>query len=211
MTDVLAQMRFTTPGGAMVNTFAFHATTYADYAAHSTAVAAALTTFYTAGSTTDSLGCLMASWVSRSCELRTYDFNQGKPRVPTIYSITLPNAHTPVTLNKLPADVAMCLSWHGAPPITRSKRGRIFLGGAQTEWVVEGSAGALPTWLMISGGPAFRALTSMTTLAASPVGWCVRSQKYGGTVPVVGGYVDSEPDTQRRRGSPTSTRITWGS
>ncbi len=210
MVDLWAQVRFSTPSGAMVNTFSFRSASTPLYQDLSAQVAAALTLFYNGGVVPNSLGAYMASWVARAFEIRTYNPADGKPRVPTIYSATLPAAHGGATHEHIPADVCMCLSFHGAPPITRSKRGRIYLGGVQNEWIQSGSTAGLPSFITVATSAADSAIKAMTQLAAASVGWSIYSRVHNTYAPVVGGYVDSEPDTQRRRGSTTASRISWG-
>lgn len=209
MTFVSSQVRFTTPSGANVNTFHFSTNTVPTYTQLSDQVATALTNFYNGGGSS-SIGANMAGWVSRSVEIRNYDPNTQPPRVPTIYSFTLPAAKWGATDWSVPADVAMCLSYHASPPITRRKRGRIYITGPSAAWLAPGTVSSLPAWNMTGTGPAFAANLAATALAAAAVGWSVYSRAAGAYFPVVGGYVDSEPDTQRRRGATTSTRNTWG-
>jgi hypothetical protein len=206
MAFVWSQVRFTTPTGVMVNTFAFNTTNYVTYPSHSDAVAAALTTFYNSSG----IGANMATWVARAYEIRNYNPLDGKPRVPTIYGVTLPANTAGTTVNVIPGDVSQCLSFHGAPPITRRKRGRIFLGGVTSNWMATPDASSYPRFITTLNGQTQAAINAMTTLAASTVGWCIYSRAGGTYAPVVGGYVDSEPDTQRRRGNTASSRVTWG-
>jgi hypothetical protein len=194
----------------MVNTFHFQNAAQPSYAAYSDQVAAALTLFYTAG-TTQSVGAFMAGWVSRSVEIRNYNPADAKPRVPTIYGITLPACRTASTSWHIPADVAMCVSFHAAPPITRRKRGRIYLGGVTDEWLLTATTGSLPVWETTAGKVVQAVNAACLALSTPGLGWSVYSRVNDGYQFVVGGHVDSEPDTQRRRGATTSTRVTWGS
>jgi len=211
MTDVIAQVRFSTPGGAAINTFNFHATSYATYALHAADAAAALVTFYTTdgGGGTTSIGAYMAAWVSRGGEIRCYNRDDPKPRVPLITPITLPNAHAG-TINHVPMDTALCLSYHAAPPVTRRRRGRIYIFGIQNEWMNSGALGTPPSFQTGVGTPALRVSTQAASLMSHAAGWSIWSTPNGSSARITGGYIDSEPDTQRRRGSDTSSRITWG-
>lgn len=204
-----SQVRFTTPTGAMVNTFAFNTSNFSTYPALSDGVAAALTSFFNVPSNIG-IGCNMASWVQRAFEIRNYNPLDEKPRVPTIYGVTLPAVTSATTDNTIPGDVAMCLSFHGAPPVTRRKRGRVYLGGVTAKWMATPSSTAYPSFITTLNGPTQAAIAAATALQASTVGWCVYSRVGGTYAPVVGGYVDSEPDTQRRRGNKAPSRVTWG-
>jgi hypothetical protein len=209
MASVSAQVRFSTPSGAMVNTFHFFDTATLTYPTHADNVNTALTNFYNGGGAA-SIGALMAGWVSRSVEVRTYNPLDSPPRVPRIYTFTLPATATGASNWSTPADVALCMSFHAAPPITRRKRGRVYIGGAQASWFVAGSTTTLPTLATGAATITFACNLAATTLAAAAVGWSVYSRVSNAYFPVVGGHVDSEPDTQRRRGNTTTTRTTWG-
>jgi len=196
----------------MVNTFNFSSTAFATYALHSASCANALVTFYATdgGSGASSIGAYMAAWVSRGAEIRTYNRADAKPRVPLIYPLTLPAAHTPSTINVVPMDVCMCLSYHAAPPVTRRRRGRIYLGGIQSEWISAGALGAAPAFQTGVGSIGEKIKNYAVTLMGTNVGWVVYSTVNGSGAPIVGGYIDQEPDTQRRRGNTAPARITWG-
>lgn len=208
--ELAMQARFTIPSGDMVNTFHFAdaSRTYDELRAASVA---AVTLFYNAnvGGSGSSIGGLMAGWVDRPYELRTYDMTTAPPRVPTIHSVTLPNASSVSTSWRVPMDVAVCLSTHGATPLTRRRKGRIYLGGAQVEWFTSGAAGGTP--VAVSSAFSLSVRQAALILRDAAVGWSIRSSvPVPNYVPIVGGFVDSEPDTQRRRGMDTTTKVAWG-
>jgi hypothetical protein len=194
-----------------VNTFNFDSTAFATYALHAAACASALVTFYNndgaAGS--NSPGGYMAGWVNRTGEIRCYNRADPKPRVPIISSITLPAPHS-VANNVIPMDTALCLSYHAAPPVTRRRRGRIYFTGIQGEWVTTASTGQLVQFNLGALQPADRIKTNALALMGSNVGWGIWSSVNGTMAPIVGGYIDGEPDTQRRRGNPTPAKLAWG-
>lgn len=213
MTQVIAQVRFTSPTGVNVNSFNFESTAFATYALHAASVANALISFYCTdgGGNTTSIGAYMASWISRGAEIRCYNRADAKPRVPLIFPMTLPNAHTPDTLNKVPMDTAFCLSFHAAPPVTRRRRGRIYLTGIQNEWMREGSLGSPVQLVTGVGTPCARILTQAATLMGTNTGWGIWSSVNESIAPIVGGSLDVEPDTQRRRGAKGAAKQNWGS
>lgn len=212
MTQISAQVRFSTPSGAAINTFHF-SNAAADFTATSDAAVAALTLFYNAPAGAGaSIGANMASWVERNFEIRTYNLADLKPRVPKIYAVTLPAAANPVTSNKVPMDTAVCLSYHCAPPITRRRRGRIYLCGLTSEWLSNGAVGGTP--VTISAFIITKITAAALALATGGANWCLDSRATGVDIltQIVGGYVDTEPDTQRRRGMKVPTGKTlWGS
>jgi hypothetical protein len=71
------------------------------------------------------LSTYISPYVSRTAELRSYDLETEKPRVPQITPLTL---GTPYGSSGLPEEVAVCLSYHGPTPITARRRGRIYIG-----------------------------------------------------------------------------------
>jgi hypothetical protein len=211
-TTVLAQVRFTTPSGEMVNTFNFRsAAGYASYVLHAAAVHEALRSFYADDHIgTSSLAAAMASWVERDFEIRTYDWTDPTPRVPIVTAQSMPTGSSSGSGN-IPADVAMCVTYQAVPPITRRRRGRIYLGGLGSNAMQEGGPGVMPTFSL--GGTAFmaRALNACIFLKGNAVGWSIYSRAANDFYDIDGGYIDTEPDTQRRRGDQSGApeRTAW--
>lgn len=192
------------PEDRVVNTF--HFTGSGSYAATVELALDNVESFYTdlQGGIT-SISYYLSAWVQRSAELRAYDLESAKPRIPTIRPITLPGTSG----TGMPEEVAVCLSYLGAPPATRRRRGRIFFGPLSQGAVIPASSSqpARPEPAVIA------ALNSAaTTLAAygSLAQWCVRSTLPAENfVPITHGYVDNALDTQRRRGPVTTARTEW--
>jgi len=136
----------------------------------------------------------------------------GPPDTTYTYSVTGIGAST-----SSPQETCLCLSFYadmtGIPefgPSSRpraSRRGRVFLGplsqGAQNTDSITGvcrpQAGSIST-LATAGG------ALKTALAGK---WCVYSQKNHAMYPVIGGWVDDEFDTQRRRQRMPTSRSTF--
>lgn len=201
MAIVIAQARFTTPTGVMVNTFNFN-NAVADYATHAADCAAAIVSFYT-GPPGSTFGAFMANWVKRQWEIRLYNRNDPKPREPTIVGANLP---TPVSMpanthNFIPMDSAICLSYNAAAPVTRRKRGRIYIGGLTSDWISYGDVDKSVTVTFAANTPPAYLVAAANVLRQSPVGWVIHSTAAGADYPIVGGHIDDEPDTQRRRGN----------
>lgn len=212
MTDVILQVRFDTPAGVMVNTFNFHSTDYVTYALHAADCIDEVKKFYEqdTGSGTASIGAAMANYVARGYTLRAYNRADPKPRVPLLAFSALHATVSPTTLQHIPMDVAMCLSYHASPPVTRRRRGRIYLGGVMDDWLVEGGPGTAPRFNIAANTVATRVAAAANILMAHAVGWSIWSEAAGSSARIVGGYVDTEPDTQRRRGVTTPSKLGWG-
>lgn len=206
MPEVRVQAIFTlAPGDGenkAVNTFHF-TTEDLSFELAASSCLTAVSAFYTAPpqGAAAALGANMATTVLRVAELRAYDMTIPPPRQPVIQVMTLPaGIGTPSTM---PMDVAACLSYTGAPPVTGRKRGRIFIPGIHQNWMVPGSPTAVPLFDITANTPADILARAGSALRDSPLAqWCIRSMATGVAVytPIVAGYVDSEPDTQRRRG-----------
>lgn len=137
-----------------------------------------------------------------------YDMSEPEPRIPWTQpmGISVGSEST-----GLPAEVAAVLSFHaetvpGGNPANR--RGRVYLGGLVTNQML--STGSYPGWN--SGFITDCTLAGEGLLArnTSDMTWMIHSQKLNVNYPVVGGWFDNDPDTQRRRGFGPTSRTTWG-
>lgn len=115
-------------------------------------------------------------------------------------SVTWPD--TPGTVaNLMPPDCAVTISWQTARR-GRSYRGRTYLGPLVTGLLDDsGTVNAAARDEIASA--AYRLIGNQVTRDATI---CVMSRTLGVATPVLGGYVDSEFDTQRRRGYQGTTR-----
>lgn len=147
-----------------------------------------------------------------SAYLKIFDLSQPTPRVPIIRPLTLPGDVS--TTSKIPTEVACVLSFSAATqsgvPHQRIHN-RIFLGGITDSMLDAGSASTFPrfnsSWV-ISVAAAAAALTPIETAATR---WVQVSNAGGVTAvrPIVSGWVDNGPDTQRRRSVDASARQPW--
>lgn len=136
----------------------------------------------------------------QNARMKVFNLDDSPPRVP-VYD-ELFGATSTAQTSALPREVSACLSFHGdyvsGFPQSR-RRGRIYFGPLSSP-VIQGTTGKLTTTLCnamaTAGGDLLTASNS-----ASDWAWVVYSQVGSTAYPVVDGWVDDEPDIQRRRGS----------
>lgn len=149
-----------------------------------------------------------------------YNQDAPKPRVPYRVDLGLADKTTQDTV--IPTEVACVLSYRAAlengVPAAR-RRGRIYIGGLGNAAMVTSSAGS-PFFPRFAS--AFRdnvvaaALDNLLLptdwggeLPGEDVVWSVYSSVDEFHAPVVAGWIDNTPDTQRRRGVNESSRTSW--
>lgn len=163
---------------------------------------------------TNNVSKYLSPYLNRNAELRGYNLDEagtgpgtGNPRTPTIRTMALGAAGAAAGL---PEEVAVCLSYSGAPPAGPRRRGRIYLGPLVTT-VLDAATSAVPARpnttfiqnLKIAGAEL------AANVGPSPR-WCIRSTVPDENfVPIAFGYVDDAFDTQRRRGVDPTSRQTW--
>jgi len=134
--------------------------------------------------------------------LRVYDLDDPQPRVPVIVPLALTTV--PLTASLLPNEVAAVLSFQGdrvsGIPQAR-RRGRVYIGGLASQAVASSSTSSY-TQLSgtMTGGLRTAAQNLMEDSLLAGMPWCVWSPTTEDPVIVTNGWVDSSPDTQRRRG-----------
>lgn len=191
-----------------VNVFHFEGlSTYGDDAPDAIARVANFYRTLTGGATR-MVGEYLSPWVDRDATVTSYDMDVPPDRIPTVEPIVLPAA---IGGSGLPNEVAICLSFEGAPPHTPRRRGRVYIGPLclNADMHVAATIGddARPTAQLMSDLGV--AAAAMATPGGS-VQWVIRSIKPTvNYVPVVSGWVDNAWDTQRRRGQSATTRDTW--
>lgn len=193
------------PEDRFVNTFHFTATEAFD--THAASIATALDGFYTAthAPSTVAVGATLSLWVNRSFTINCYNLADPMPRVPITTTHTLPAQAALYNDNNLPEEVACVASFHGDPPITRSKRGRVYIGP------LGGGATIATTGAPVRASSGLQGIIkdAMIYLGSLTAGWAVYSPKNGTFALVTGGSVDNAFDTQRRRGPKPTTKVVW--
>ena len=155
----------------------------------------------------------LASTLSGNGTIRVYDMDDPKPRIPRNI--------TPFTMNlggsALPAEVALCLSFRGAPlpgGIPARRRGRVYLGPLSPNITDPPSGGD------VRPGVSNRdTILAAAKIMATGVDGAARLAIYSPTsdlnppftdeafVDVAVMYLDDAFDTQRRRGAAATSRI----
>lgn len=151
-------------------------------------------------------------------ELQAYHITAG-PLGSPFYTEDWLGPPTALTATGVPTEVAAVLSFHadltgaaeesGATRPRARRRGRVFIGPLTGGAIVQS---APPYTLDASFTLVLReaAVKLMDDAEAAGVPWCVWSREDATLRPVVGGWTDNAPDTQRRRGFRATTRNVWG-
>lgn len=211
MTNMRAMAVFQGGSGLPEDRFinVFHFTGGGVAASDMAAAAARVAEFYDsvpAGAST-AVGGFLSPYIQRAFEVRVYDLDTPKPRVPTIGTYTLPASVNP---SGMPEEVALCVSYTAAPPITKRRRGRIYIGPLN-----QSAAVFVPASTTDFSHPG-EEFTNTCAFAAAflaqdgTVDWVIRSSlPTENFVRIAAGYVDNAFDTQRRRGPDPTTRTPW--
>lgn len=135
-------------------------------------------------------------------EVRTYDKADAEPRVPIITPLTPFAARG--SASDQPHEVAVTISFHGVPPVTPRRRGRIFFGPLNNS----SDAGLnRPADTMLQAmRAAGQALSEQST---SDLEWVIYSPTSGQYTIVTAGWIDDAWDTMRSRGNLPTMRRTW--
>jgi hypothetical protein len=164
---------------------------------------AALTTFYQAIDTNFSD---MVNAGAGGLEITSWDFGDSPPRAPVL---TTTATLAGMSINGLPPEVALCMSFQGARlsgvPQAR-RRGRVYIPFL-TETANDGT-GRPSSALITSIANAGQALLTASDGAATWE-WEIYSSVAPGFTTVTDGWVDNEWDTQRRRGRVATSRTTF--
>lgn len=170
-------------------------------------VAAMIEGFYT------TIDDFLASVILRSadaCSIRMYDLSDPEPRQPIrIETFTL---GPPLAAGNMPLECAAVLSYYSAfssgVPNAR-RRGRIYIGPLYANALTAGSSSVFPslsTGVVNGIVAAVGTLSSITTNGAE---WTQYSPTADLGFPVLGGWMDTEFDTQRRREANPAARVTF--
>lgn len=183
------------PADKVVNTFHFEG---AESATNTANMRDLLVDFYSDTYLGGTIRGLMPdSAVTGDWTLNIYCLADPEPRQPRAsYEGTMAVS----TSDGLPSEVALCLSYHGAPVSGESqarRRGRIYLGPfTEAMNSAEGRPGSGQMDTILGAAAELLAASQASTTWE----WVVYSRVADATTPVVGGWVDDAWDTQRRRG-----------
>ena len=150
-------------------------------------------------------------------EVRMYDMHDAKPRIP-IYQHTYAGEATSGQTAALPAEVALCLTFHGMPvasPVKpQSWRGRIYVGPLASSALSDASEPNLQSRPKAAFASAVNAaaVAMSTAIDTADATWVIFSERQLFAYPVVNVSTDDAWDTQRSRGDrPTvATRVAAG-
>lgn len=160
-------------------------------------------------------GATIAQYISpriqrtaNASSIRWYRLSDPKPRAPLdVETWTL----GPTTdSSSLPQEVAFCLSYRGSQESGLNmarRRGRIYIGPLALSANGTAQESQPITGFMTRVRAGAVALRAGAAAVGAP--WVVYSPTGGSHTEIVGGWTDNAWDTQRRRGSNASARITW--
>jgi hypothetical protein len=138
--------------------------------------------------------------------MRMYRVSDPKPRAPIAeYEFVIPAPSG----SPLPLEIAAVLSYEAAQisgvPQAR-RRGRVYLGPFNGG-VIDTAGRFATAFLTTMTGAAEVILTA--SLASTTWKWSTHSQVLGTGAEVMSGWMDNEPDTQRRRGRTATSRVVF--
>lgn len=154
----------------------------------------------------------LAPYIDKAnCRIKIYDMDDEPTRVPHLDE-TFSFTATPSITNKLPAEVAMAVSFSAnvaSGESAASKRGRIFLGGLGDGTVQDGGSVAPRFKTVFCTRVAAACELLQTNMYENGWHWVVYSPKLGTNSRIHRGWVDNAFDTQRRRGVNATARSAW--
>lgn len=196
------------PRDVITNTFHFQSDAISDAAA-AALIGTRLGEFYNDVFTGGTFAASYVQWTLG--RVKVFNMADPTPRVPII-EVVSPIPLTSSSTN-VPTEVAVVLSYHAdytsGDPAGRL-RNRIYIGGLANDAINNGDTSNFPTVKTT-----FRnqlATAFQTLVAANGAGLEIVQRSRVGLItsrPIVGGWVDNTPDTQRRRGVAATTRTTF--
>lgn len=212
--DVILPYYTNLPRDVAVNTFHFQRTAgWDDGVAND--IAEDLKSFYNTVTSSTSIAGYISPIVNRgasACTIKGYDLSDSEPRPPRLI---LPWTLGPnVATTGLPNEVAICSSYKAdtlAGMSMARRRGRIFLGPL-TSGAIQMATTGNP---VIVNPSAIARIVERTEWLAdqwnplSEAPWSVYSRVNNAAYAIVEGWVNNEPDTQRRRQARETGRTTW--
>jgi len=198
------------PRDVMTNTF--HVATAEpsgpDKNSVATTMASRLQTFYTNAYGGTATAANYVLWGTGT--VKVYDLTEAEPRVPGTAVLNC-SAITEVA-SDIPTEVSIVMSYHAAlvsgTPASRL-RNRIYLGGLASDAFTLSSTSAFPTIASAMRTNIIGAAQALEALNDANVQWVQYSPTTGLPSPIVGGWIDNTPDTQRRRGVSATVRTTF--
>lgn len=205
--QVVLQGKTGLPEDVYVNTFGFNNGGLATKQQMADGIKESLFDFY--GTVVDQTGQAVASMldgtlVENVAKIKVYDLGEAPPRQVIEREMTLAiTAGTP-----LPSEVAMCASFYGDGRNLPRQRGRVFLGPIKSSYVEAVNAKVrFTTVAQTTVAHAMRRL--MQGAIGNAALWSVISPTAADGYTVTNGWVDDATDTQRRRGTAPSNRMTF--
>lgn len=151
----------------------------------------------------------MSGYLTDTATIKVYDMSDAPPREPAWSDFTWdPGQEASVSL---PSELACCVSFHGAPPVSPRRRGRVYIGPLNIRTMGHAGPGQVTVPTNCWGANWHINLASaFNNFRTSEAGqdWVVHGKV--SNVPVVGGWIDDAYDIQRRRGEDAQQRLEWG-
>lgn len=142
------------------------------------------------------------------CEVKVYEETGSAPTGPPQY-VGYFTMGAPVGGNSMPLECALCSSYYGDPAgaVRASRRRNRFFFGPLTLTVLANEGVPEPDAVEVLA-LATQRLEGANSAVAAMVGYSPTDEEQ---FPIIGGWVDNEFDTQRRRQIPATSRETWTS
>lgn len=213
--DVSLPFKTNLPKDVSINTFHFEVPS-TPVPSGMADITAALASFYNDGG--PGIADFLSDFIDRSAdsvrvELYTIDdLSHPVSGPPTaVSSFTLGG---PSDTSALPMEVAACLSYRSSTATVpdRRRRGRVYLGPLNHDAIHYGTGVTPPTLsdaFTLAMASAGAALAGDATLNGEGIWWAVFSRAQAQSFIIDSGWVDNEPDTQRRRGIDATARTPW--
>lgn len=167
--------------------------------------------FRTIYGTTNSFRSSYIIWTQVRC--RVFNLDDPTPRIP-IESPPL-FASPGIGFTSTPTEVACVASFQSAGlpgEVYQRRYNRIFLGAVHHTWIESSEAAKFPVFTPTVRTNIANAMKALQEAADNAINLWVQVSNAGGTtrtLPVIGGWVDNSPDTQRRRSVDATARTSW--
>lgn len=202
----LVQLAYFTgaPEDVATNTLYYQSADGTSLDATYTAANARLQSFYTA------LGPYLSKVVQGPITVRHYDMSAPKPRVPIGFG-ALNFTPTAPALN-MPEECAAVLSFQGervSGADMARRRGRIFMGPLSASAYSQPSTAGYVQFTSAFRNAMANAAAAMANTTVNVATWVVYSETDNLAHPISNGWIDVQPDVQRRRGHKVAGRTLW--